>query len=204
MSGVIPVAQLLIGCVPGRYDDAPALPIVCAPCLLSYGSPQTLHRQGMSLRAQSPLPVAAPTLHAAAIAVHRRNPAPDPVGNTARHTVQGCVALRACVFARGLACDGRAGTVGSVELIPHSVRSMRMLRHQLTLYPVFPVDREWFLCGVNCHASTFILPLVQRCLPSSLFYFQKDFDHPRGEDRSRRSTPHRNKWLSEACIACHK
>jgi len=90
----------------------------------------------MSLRAQIPLPVETPTLDAAAIAAHRRNPAHKSVDNAAPHTVQGGVALRACAFARGLASDVRANTVCSVERIPHSVCSMRMLRHQLTLCPV--------------------------------------------------------------------
>jgi len=158
----------------------------------------------MSLRAQVSLPVAAPALHTAAIAVHRRNPAPESIGNPAPYTIQRGVALRTCVIAKGLACDGRVNTVGRVERIPHGVCSTRVLRHPLFLYRVFPVDREWFLCGVNYYSPTFILPLVQRCIPSPLFCIEKEFGQPRGGDGSSRRALGRNKWRCEACMACHK
>jgi hypothetical protein len=200
MTGVIPVAQLLVGCVSGRYHDVSSYGLH-ALCLPSYVSPQPLHRQRMSLRAQIPLPVATPTLHATSIAAQRRNPACDSVDNAALNTIQGGVALRAYEFVRGLASDVRANTVGCVERIPDRVCSMRMSRYQLTLCPI---DRERFLCGVSCHASTFVLPRVQRCFLSSLSYVEKEFDHTRGEDSSGRRAPGRTKWRNEACIACHK
>jgi hypothetical protein len=140
-----------------------------APRLPLYLSPQPLHRQRMLLRAQIPFPVATPTLHTAAIAARRRNPASDPVDNATLHTIQGGVALRAYVFARELAGDVRANTIGCVEGISDRVCSVRMSRHQDALCPI---DRERFLCGVSCHASTFILPRVQRCLLSSLSYVE--------------------------------
>lgn len=122
-----------------------------AVCSL-YVSPQPLHRQRMSLRAQITLPVATPTLHAAAIAAHRRDPAYDPVDNAAPHTVQGAVALWAYACVRGLASNVRADTVGSIERIPHSVCSMRMLRHQFTLCPVsLPIEDGY--CAVSSAAT---------------------------------------------------
>ena len=126
----------------------------------------------MSLRAQISFPVATPTLHTAAIAVHRHNPAHESVDNAALHTVQGDVALRAYACARGLVSDVRAYTVGSEGRVHDLVCSMRLSRYQLTLCPVFPNDWEWFLCGFSRHASTFILPRVQRCLLSSLTYVE--------------------------------
>ena len=160
-----------------------------APCLPSYVSPQPSHRQRMLLDAQISLPIATPTLHAAAITAHRRNPAYESVDNAALYTIQGGVALRAYACARGLTGDVRANTVGSVEGISDRVCSMRMSLHQLALCPI---DRERFLRGVSCHASTFILPLIQRCLLSSLFCVEKEFDHTRGEDGSGHRTPSRN------------
>ena len=121
MTGAIPVAQLHIGGGSGRYDEVPSLRIACTTCLPSYVSPQFSHRQGMSLGAQIPLPVATPTLHAAAIAVHRSNPACESVDNAAMNTIQGSVALRAYAFAGRLAGDVRALAVGCVERIPDRV-----------------------------------------------------------------------------------
>jgi len=134
MTGVTPVTQLRIGGFPGRYYG------LRGPCLPSYVSPQFSHRQGMSLRAQIPLPVTIPTLHAAAIAVHRSNPACESVDNAALNTIQWGVALRAYAFAGRLASDVRALAVGSVERIPDRVCSMWMLRHQLTRCLVYPHD----------------------------------------------------------------
>jgi hypothetical protein len=62
-------------------------------CVPSYGSSRPSNRQSLSFCAQISFPIAPPTLTSAAIAVHRRNPAPDSVEDTAPHSVHGAVDL---------------------------------------------------------------------------------------------------------------
>ena len=85
----------------------------------------------MSSRAQIPFPIAAPALTSAAIAVHRRNPAPDPVADTAPHTVHGAVALGTYAFAGGMVKDIRVNTAGGGRRAHDLLCPMTVLRHSL-------------------------------------------------------------------------
>jgi hypothetical protein len=82
----------------------------------------------MSLRAQIPLPVATQTLHAAAIATHRRNPACESVENAALHTIQGALHP-------GLTLTGMYNVLEKLRLDATLTEKVKIL-HEQGLVPV--------------------------------------------------------------------
>ena len=160
----------------------------------------------MWLRAQIPFPITTQTLHTAAITAHRQNPANQSVDNTAPHTVHGAVASGAYVSARGMTRDVRANTAGCGGRVHDLFCPMTMGRRRVVPHCGLHVDRERFSLGSVscCHASTFILSLDERCLPSHLFHVAKAFNDMRGEDRGGRSVSSRNTWRSEVSMGCHE
>jgi len=153
------------------------------PCLPSYGSPQPSDRRSLSPHAQIPFPIATPTLHTAAIAAHRRNPAHQSVENTAPYTIRRAVASGAYASVRGMTRDVRADTAGCGGRVHELFCPMMMGRYRLAPHHGLHVDRERFLPGSVscCHASTFILPVDQRCLLLPFFHVARAFNYMRGE-----------------------
>ena len=163
------------GCAAGavmlsRIDVEPAITMEAQTGPISYGTPQLPDRQVNLLRAQITFPIATPTYHPAAIAVHWRNPAYESVNKTAPHTVCGAVALRTCASMRYFANSVRESINGCRGLAHDICCRMLLKRHRPAPSHRFRVNRTGSLRGISdCSTPTFILPVVQHGFPVPAF-----------------------------------
>lgn len=135
---------------------------------------------GTLFRAQIAFPVATPTCHPAAIAVHWRYPAHEPVNKTAPHTVRGAVAFGTCASMRDLVDSVRQGIDGRGGLAHDIGCRMVVGRHRPASFHGSRVSRTGSLRGISyCSTPTFIPPIVQHSYPVPVFRIAMAFNHVR-------------------------